>query len=62
MPAPPLIPVDDLLQTGQAPLLVGLSGGLDSVVLLHTLASLPEAYGPLFGDSVQRRTADPVAG
>ncbi|GAB3353928.1 tRNA lysidine(34) synthetase TilS [Lysobacter tyrosinilyticus] len=43
MPTPPLIPVADLLQTGQAPLLVGLSGGLDSVALLHALATLPEA-------------------
>jgi tRNA(Ile)-lysidine synthase len=43
MPTPPLIPVVDLRQTGPAPLLVGLSGGLDSVVLLHALAALPEA-------------------
>jgi len=43
MPIAPLIPVAELLQTGHAPLLVGLSGGLDSVVLLHALASLPEA-------------------
>jgi len=43
MPISPLIPVTELLQTGHAPLLVGLSGGLDSVVLLHALASLPEA-------------------
>lgn len=43
MTSSPLIPVTELLQTGHAPLLVGLSGGLDSVVLLHALASLPEA-------------------
>jgi tRNA(Ile)-lysidine synthase len=43
MSTSPLIPVADLLQTGHAPLLVGLSGGLDSVVLLHALASLSEA-------------------
>lgn len=42
MPAAPLISVHDLPQ-GHAALCVGLSGGLDSMVLLHALASLPEA-------------------
>lgn len=39
----PLIPASALSGTGDAPLVVGLSGGMDSVVLLHALAMLPEA-------------------
>jgi tRNA(Ile)-lysidine synthase len=45
MTVSPLIPVSELLSTGDAALVVGLSGGLDSVVLLHALAVLPEARG-----------------
>lgn len=39
----PLIPAAALSGTGKGALIVGLSGGLDSVVLLHALAALPEA-------------------
>lgn len=43
MNATPLIPPTALSGTGDAALVVGLSGGLDSVTLLHALAVLPEA-------------------
>ncbi|HEV8694923.1 MAG TPA: tRNA lysidine(34) synthetase TilS [Lysobacter sp.] len=43
MTAAPLIPAPDLNLTGEAALVVALSGGLDSMVLLHALASMPEA-------------------
>lgn len=43
MPITPLIPPSDLDQTGSAPLVVALSGGLDSMVLLHALAAMPAA-------------------
>lgn len=43
MTAPPLIPAAALSATGDGALVVGLSGGLDSVALLHALATLPEA-------------------
>ncbi len=41
----PTPPVDAaaLARTGDGSLVVGLSGGLDSIVLLHALATLPEA-------------------
>jgi tRNA(Ile)-lysidine synthase len=39
----PLIPPSELDQTGGAPLIVALSGGLDSMVLLHALAAMPAA-------------------
>lgn len=43
MTSGPLIPTYALSAIGDASLVVGLSGGLDSVVLLHALATLPEA-------------------
>jgi tRNA(Ile)-lysidine synthase len=43
MTAAPLIPASALPGTGESALVVGLSGGMDSVVLLHALAILPEA-------------------
>jgi tRNA(Ile)-lysidine synthase len=43
MATEPLIPTSALSRTGSAALVIGLSGGLDSVVLLHALAMLPEA-------------------
>jgi tRNA(Ile)-lysidine synthase len=43
MTATPLIPASQLPQAGDAALVVGLSGGLDSMVLLHALAVLPDA-------------------
>jgi tRNA(Ile)-lysidine synthase len=39
----PFIDAAALARTGDGSLVVGLSGGLDSVVLLHALAALPEA-------------------
>ena len=38
----PWLPRGTLARAGEAPLLVALSGGLDSSVLLHALAQLPE--------------------
>ena len=43
MTSAPLISASALSGTGDAALVIGLSGGLDSVVLLHALAALPEA-------------------
>ena len=43
MAASTLISPAELHRTGAGALLVALSGGLDSVVLLHALASMPEA-------------------
>ncbi|GAB3386365.1 tRNA lysidine(34) synthetase TilS [Lysobacter fragariae] len=43
MTASLLISATDLDRTGDAALVVGLSGGLDSVVLLHALAASPRA-------------------
>src|SRR5687768_2272994 len=43
MASAPLIPASALSGTGEAAVVIGLSGGLDSVVLLHALATLPEA-------------------
>lgn len=42
MNSAPLIPASAFFGTGDAALVIGLSGGLDSVVLLHALATLPE--------------------
>ena len=39
-----------------------LSESLAPEELDYLRASLPDAYGPLFGDGVRRRAADPVAG
>lgn len=39
----PLITAAQLSSAGDGALVVGLSGGLDSIVLLHALAALPEA-------------------
>ena len=43
MTSAPLIPASALSGTGDAAVVIGLSGGLDSVALLHALATLPEA-------------------
>lgn len=43
MSTTPLIPPGALDQTGNAALVVALSGGLDSMALLHALASMPMA-------------------
>jgi tRNA(Ile)-lysidine synthase len=43
MTDPVLIPASALPQASEGALVVGLSGGLDSMALLHALASLPEA-------------------
>jgi tRNA(Ile)-lysidine synthase len=43
MPTAPLIPPSELEHTGSAALVVALSGGLDSTVLLHALAAMPAA-------------------
>ena len=43
MTTEPLIPASALSGTSDAALVIGLSGGLDSVVLLHALAALPDA-------------------
>ena len=43
MTAAPLISASALAGTGDSALVVGLSGGMDSVVLLHALATLGEA-------------------
>ena len=43
MPTAPLISPSELEQTGSAALVVALSGGLDSVVVLHVLADMPAA-------------------
>ncbi|KQY51971.1 tRNA lysidine(34) synthetase TilS [Lysobacter sp. Root494] len=43
MTAAPLIPTSALDGTGNAALVIGLSGGMDSMVLLHALAMFPQA-------------------
>ena len=43
MPDAALIAASDLDRTGDAGLVVALSGGLDSIVVLHALATMPGA-------------------